>query len=125
MLLIISPEEIGGLPCCKGTMITYSQPGVHQDCHVLCCKAALQTLGPHQVLMCRAVSPQMQESALCLVELHEVLISPFLLPVEVPLDGSTTLMSISHSSEFCVISKPAEGRLHPVIKIINEDVELY
>lgn len=114
MLLVISLEEFGGLPCCKGMMITYGQLSVHQDPHVLCCTDALQTVGPQQVLMCRAVSPQMQEEyAVCLVELHEVLVSPFLLPVEVPLDSSTTLLSISHSSQFCVISKLAEGRFHP------------
>ncbi|KAK4825192.1 hypothetical protein QYF61_025120, partial [Mycteria americana] len=42
--------------------------------------------------------PQVQNFALPLVELHEVSVSPFLQPVDVPLDGSMTLQHISHSS---------------------------
>ena len=41
----------------------------------------------------------MQDLALSLVELHEASISPFLQPVEVPLDGSTILWYSSHSSQ--------------------------
>ncbi|KAK4825521.1 hypothetical protein QYF61_000034 [Mycteria americana] len=44
-------------------------------------------------------------------------------PVQVPLDGSTTLWCINHSSEFGVISKLAEDTLCPIIHIMNEDVK--
>ncbi|KAK4809169.1 hypothetical protein QYF61_006427 [Mycteria americana] len=46
------------------------------------------------------ILPQVQVFALLLVELHEVPLSLFLQPVEVPLDGSTTLWCISHPSQF-------------------------
>lgn len=48
---------------------------------------------------------QVQEMALPFVKLHEVCISPFLQPVEVPLDSSTCIWCTSHSSQFCNISK--------------------
>ncbi|KAK4810833.1 hypothetical protein QYF61_008805 [Mycteria americana] len=84
----------------KGTLLAHVQLGVHQDPQV-----------------------QVQDFALPLVELHEVPVSPFLQSVQVPLDGSTTLWHISHSSQICVISKLAEGTLCLIIQIINEDVE--
>ncbi|KAK4818263.1 hypothetical protein QYF61_009968 [Mycteria americana] len=58
-----------------------------------------------------------------LVELHEVPFGPFLQPVEVPPDGSMTLWLISHSFQFCVVSKIAKGTLCPIILIINEAVK--
>ena len=61
--------------------------------------------------------------ALPLVELHEPPVSPFFQPVKVPLDGSTTFWSINHSSQFCVISRLAEGTLCPIIQIINEGIK--
>ncbi|GAB0185708.1 mitochondrial enolase superfamily member 1 [Grus japonensis] len=65
---------------------------------------------------------KVQDLAL-LVELHEVPVSLFLQHVEVPLDGSTTLWHISHSSQHNVICRLAEGTFCPIIQIINEDVE--
>ena len=65
----------------------------------------------------------MQIFAVPLAELYEVPVSPFLQPVVVPLDGSTTLWSISHSSRFGVISKLAEDTFCTIIQIINEDVK--
>lgn len=60
-----------------------------------------------------------QDFAFSLVELHEVPISPYLQPVNVPLEDSTTLWCISHYFLICV--KLAEGMLCPIIQIINED----
>ena len=57
------------------------------------------------------------------VELHEILVNPFFQPVEVLLDGSTTLQCISQSSQFGVIRKLAEGTLYLIIQIIGEDFE--
>jgi len=53
-----------------------------------------------------------------LAEPHEVPVSQFLPPVEVPLNGS------SHSSQFCICSF-AEGALSPIVQVINEDVKWY
>ncbi|KAK4826285.1 hypothetical protein QYF61_007132 [Mycteria americana] len=78
---------------------------------------------PSIYLVSGLVPPQVQDFALHPVELYEVPVSPFLQPVQVPLDGSTTLWHISHSPQFCVICKRAEGTLCPIIQIINEDVK--
>ena len=67
------------------------------------------------------IPPQMQN----FVELREVPLSPILQPVEVPLNGSTTIWCISHPSQFCIICELAEGALCPIVHIINEDVEQY
>lgn len=50
----------------------------------------------------RVILPQGQASAIPLVELHEVAVSPFLQLMEVSLGGSTTCwcISINHSSSF-------------------------
>lgn len=44
--------------------------------------------------------PHMQYFALLLVELHEISISPLLLPAQVPVDGSITFWCPSYSSQF-------------------------
>lgn len=53
------------------------------------------------------VLPQLQNSALPLVDLHEAPVKPFLQSVQVPLDGSLTLWCISPSSKTSLISKTA------------------
>ncbi|KAK4832374.1 hypothetical protein QYF61_022229 [Mycteria americana] len=83
---------------------------------------ALQLDSTWHILVPGVVPPQEeQDFALLLVELHEIPVSPFLQPVKVPLDGSTTFWPISHSSQFCVISKLVKDELCLIIQIINED----
>ncbi|KAK4831783.1 hypothetical protein QYF61_019096, partial [Mycteria americana] len=81
------------------------------DPQFLFCKAAFQLCSPQHLRVHGVVPPQVQDFALPLVELHEVPASPFLQPVQVPLDGSTTLWCISHSSQCGVICKLAERQL--------------
>ena len=66
---------------------------------------------------------QEQVFALPFDELLETPFSPFLQPVHVPPNSSTPIWYISHSSQFRIISKLAEGALCPIIRIINEGVE--
>lgn len=47
------------------------------------------------------VPSQVQDFVLPLVELHEVSVSPFLQPVEVPLYGSTTLLCMGYDPAHC------------------------
>jgi len=86
-------------------------------------KAAFQLGEPQHILVPGADPPQVQDFALPLAELHEVPVSSFLQTAEVPLDGSTTLWSVSHFSQFCNISKIAEDAFCSMIATINEDVE--
>lgn len=55
------------------------------------------------------------------VELHEVPVIPFLQPAA--LNGSTTLWPISHSFQLCVICKLADGKIFPILQIVNEDLK--
>lgn len=102
-------------------MLAHVQPGVHRDFQVLFCRAALQ-LGSSWPALVRVVPPQVQDSALRLVEHPEIVVSPFLQSVKVPLDGNMTFWHISHSFQFSVIHKLAEGTHCPVVyisKILN------
>ena len=62
----------------------------------------------------------MQSRILPFVELHEVFFCPSLQPVKVPLNGSTALWCISHSSQLRIIGKLAEGALCPLIQATDE-----
>jgi len=69
------------------------------------------------------VPPPVQDPSLALVELHQVPLPRILQPVQVSLNGSTAFWCIYHSSQFCVISKLAEGTLCPFIQVIDEEAE--
>lgn len=97
-------------------MLAHVQPGVHQDFQVLFCRAALQ-LGSSQPVLVSVLPPQVQDFAFCFAEHCEILVSLFLQPVKVPLDGNVTFWCISHSSQFSVIHKLAEGTYCPIIYI--------
>jgi len=66
---------------------------------------------------------QLQDPALALVKLYQVPLCPTLQPVQVSLNGSTAFQRISYSSQFCVISKLAEGTPCPFIQVIDEHVD--
>jgi len=85
-------------------------------------KLTLQQVCPKPVLVHGVVPPQVQDPALALVEL-QVLLCLALQPVQVTLNGSTACWCIHCSSQFCVISKLAEGALCPFIQIIDEEVK--
>lgn len=63
---------------------------------------------PQCVLVDGVIPPQVQDFTFSLVELHRITLCPFLQPVEVPLNGSVAISSISHSSQYhvwlCVVS---------------------
>lgn len=63
-------------------------------------------------LTCTDAFPLVQGFALLFGKLRKAPVSPILLP-DVPLDGSTTLWSVSHSCQFCVICKLLQVTLFP------------
>lgn len=76
----------------------------------------LQLVGPQHVVVHELVlPPQVQGFVLHLIGCPDVPVSPFLQPAEVPLNSSTALWCMSHSSQLCVISKLIEGTLCPII----------
>ncbi|PKU34685.1 iq and aaa hypothetical protein [Limosa lapponica baueri] len=66
---------------------------------------------------------KVQHPALVLAEFDDVPLCPTLQPVRVLLDGSTAFRCVNHPSQFCVISKLAEGTFHPFIQVIDEYIE--
>lgn len=59
---------------------------------------------------------QVQNPALVLVELHEVLKGLPLKPVQVLLDGTSLLECVSHTTQLGVMSKISEGALEHWLK---------
>lgn len=112
------------LLCSKGTLLAHLQV-VHQNPQVLFCKAAFQLISSQPVLVQGVVPPQGLDLAFAFVDLHDVPISPFLQPTQVPLNGSTTAWCIGHSSQFCVICQLAECGLWPIVQVINGDAKPY
>ncbi|PKU38778.1 rna-directed dna polymerase from mobile element jockey-like [Limosa lapponica baueri] len=53
----------------------------------------------------------------------QVPLCPTLQPVQISLYGSTALRRVNNFSQFCIISKLAEGTLHPLVQIIDEYIE--
>ncbi|CAM9285466.1 unnamed protein product, partial [Bubo scandiacus] len=77
-----------------GSFLAHVQLGVHQDTQGFFYQAAFHLSGPQHIVVCGVVPPQVQDYALLFLELHEVLVIPFMQPVEVPLDDSMTLWHI-------------------------------
>lgn len=76
-----------GLPSDKFMLLIHVQLDIYQDLQVLFYQGAFQLHGLQHVL----VPYQVQSSAILLVELHEILVSPFLKSVKVPLSGFRVL----------------------------------
>lgn len=91
--------------------------GVHQDPRSSCFPAGWPTA--YTAWGCSFIL----NFALPLVELPEILGSPFLQTFEVPLDVTVTLWHISHFSSFSIMSKLAESTHCPNIWTINEDAK--
>ncbi|PKU46224.1 hypothetical protein llap_3448 [Limosa lapponica baueri] len=118
-----SIEDAIGLVGHKGTLLPHGHPVVHQDSQVFFHKAALQHVSPQPVLVQEVIPPQVQHPRLALVEFHQVPLCPTLQPVQVSLYGSTAFSCVSHSSQFRIINKLAEGPFHLFIQVIDEYIE--
>lgn len=93
----------------RGILLAHIQLPVHQDPQDLFCKAAFWPISPSLqwcvglfLLMCRLFP--LQDFALFFVELDNVPVSPFILLVDVLLNGSKTAWCINYSSQFCIWS---------------------
>uniref|UniRef100_A0A8B9VEM8 Reverse transcriptase domain-containing protein n=1 Tax=Anas zonorhyncha TaxID=75864 RepID=A0A8B9VEM8_9AVES len=66
-----------------------------------------------QCALAARVSPsQVQDPALALIELHAVGDRPALQPIQIPLQGLSTLIRVHNSSKFGVISKVAQNTFY-------------
>lgn len=95
---------------------------VHQDAQVLLYIPAFKTVSLQPVLI--YVTPSLMHGfALLLVELHKIPVSPFLQPVEVPLNGDTTLWTPATPSTFVFLCISAEGAVCPIVQVCKKDVK--
>lgn len=65
---------------------------------------------------------QVQHLAFGLVDLNEVHTGPPLKPIQVPLDGITSLLHFDHTKQLGVICKLAGHALNSTVCVTNKDV---
>ena len=129
ILCVMPPRILLFVLAANGTLLAYVSLAVNQDPDILFCKDAFSSSSFCEASWSPAYtgawgcSSSDAELALPFAELSKVPACPFLQPVEVPLDGSTTLWCISHSSQFYVLSNLAESTRCPVIQIMNGGVD--
>lgn len=83
---------------CKGELLAYGQLIVHYQ--VLFCKDPFQLVRLKPIHFHRVILSQMMDLVFSLFELHKVSFRLFLQPFTVPMNSSTTIWYISHSSQF-------------------------
>ncbi|KAJ7412563.1 hypothetical protein WISP_95661 [Willisornis vidua] len=66
---------------------------------------------------------QVQNHALGLIELHEVLVGPLLKFVQVPLEGNPSFCFVNCTTQLYVICKLGEDALNPTVFVIDEDTK--
>lgn len=96
------------LLCCKGTLLSHDQFGVYP--HVLLWRIAFQPV--HSQYLAGIVPPQEKDLAFPFTELHEILLSLLVQPVQVPLNGSTTIWFANDSSQLYIICKVGKSALY-------------
>lgn len=84
-------DDVGRLGCKAQIQLV-----VHQDPQFLLCKALSIWLASQSALTLGAIPLLLQDLAFPLVECHKIHLCPIPQPVEVPLNGSTRLWSISY-----------------------------
>ncbi|KAK4805635.1 hypothetical protein QYF61_009861 [Mycteria americana] len=118
-------KDTVGFLGCEHTLPAHVQLFIHQYPQVLLHRAALKQFIPQPVLILGVALTQVQDLALGLVEPHEVHMGPLLELVHVPLDGISSLRSVSCTTPFGVICKFAEGALDPTVYVVDEDIKQY
>ncbi|KAK4813127.1 hypothetical protein QYF61_011338 [Mycteria americana] len=106
-----------------GTLLAHIQPAVDQHPQVLLCQAAFQPPFPKPVALHGVAVTQVQDPALSLVEPHTIGPSPWIQPVQVPLQSLPTLQQINTPAQLGVICKLTEGALNPLVQITDDDIK--
>jgi len=98
-------QEAADLLCHKGALLAHRQFGVHQ---YVFCKVAFQPVVPSTYCCMGLFLPSCRTWHVPLMN-FEIPVCSFLQPVLFPLNGSKTIWSHSHPSEFCTTCKLLEG----------------
>ena len=110
---------MGCLLCCEHTLLDHVELLASQHPQVLPLRAALSPFSTQPVFVFGIAPTHVQDLALSLVELHEVLVDPPLKPVKVPLDGIPSLHRVNCTTQLGVIGKLAEDALHANVHLTN------
>ncbi|TRZ18650.1 hypothetical protein HGM15179_008471 [Zosterops borbonicus] len=73
--------------------------------------------------MCVVLYTTLQDLELGLFKPHTTGLSPSIQLVQIPLKSPPTLQQIDIPTQFVVIHKFTKGRINPLIKIINKEIE--
>jgi len=109
-----------GLLGCKSTLMGHVELLINQPPQVLLLRAALNPFLAQPVFVLGIAPTQVQNPALGLVELHEVLTCPLLKPDQVPLDDRLSLQCVDHTTQLGVIGTLAEGALNPTVHVSDK-----
>ncbi|RMC13338.1 hypothetical protein DUI87_10873 [Hirundo rustica rustica] len=110
-------------------LATWAHPGscpasVDQHSQLLFHQAALQALCPQPVVLLGIVVTQIQEpEGLHPIESHTIGSSPWIQPVQIPLQSLPALQQIYTPTQVSVICKLTAGALNPIIQIIDKDIK--
>lgn len=97
------------LPACEGTLLVHVQLGVYQHVRFFSTELLSSCGAPNGCNSARGSSPA--RVGLCVSRISSLSRCLWMAAREMK------LRHISHFSQFCIISKFAEGQLHPTIKI--------
>jgi len=111
MLVLMQPKITVGLLDGKCTLLAHVKFFIHQYPQVLLGRAALNPFIAEPVLISGVVPTQMQDLALGLVELHEVLTAQQVHLFQVPLNDIPSFWQVSSTAYLGVICKLSEGAL--------------
>lgn len=65
---------------------------------------------------------KVQDLALHLVEHHRIVLSPSVLPLQMPLQSLPTIQQINNPAQFAVVCRLSEG-LNPLFQVIDKGIE--
>lgn len=104
-------------------MLGYVEFFIKQYPQVLLLKAALRLFPTQFVFLLGIVPTHLQDLAVRPIEFHEVCMSPLLKPIQVPLDGTSSLQCVSHITQFGVVSRLADGAFSLTVLVTNKDIK--
>ncbi|KAJ7412684.1 hypothetical protein BTVI_45504 [Pitangus sulphuratus] len=114
-----SAQDMLGFLGCKCTLLGYVELLIHQQTQDLLLNITLITFSALAVLVLGFVPRQVQDFALGLVDLHELVAGPPLKPVKAP----PFLQHVDHTTQLVLIVKLAECALDPFVYGTNKDVK--
>ncbi|KAJ7416598.1 hypothetical protein WISP_70074 [Willisornis vidua] len=116
-------QDAIGLLCHLGTLLAHVELSAYQNPQIDFCLATIQPPSPLPVALHGVVVAKGQDPTLGLVELHTLGFSPFIQLVQIPLQSPPTLQQSNTPPQLGAICKFANGRLNPLIQIINKDIK--